>query len=173
MRLRYSVTMLALAAAFTAVTASRAGATEVWSGRTFQFSKTSGANPALAANQDRITNNVWITRGSSAGTYNAFSEAAYTHNVSPAGTEWATGDAVNHASLTFAPWEIWNGQSPPSMIGVDACVHLITDDIYLDIRYTAWQSAGSGGAFTYLRAVRPQGTPTDHGTWGALKALYR
>src|ERR1051325_4363821 len=47
------------------VTAGR-GAT-IWNGPTTNFTKANGANPSLAANQDRLTSDIWLTRGSSQG----------------------------------------------------------------------------------------------------------
>jgi hypothetical protein len=149
-----------------------AHATEIWSGRTFGFSKAPFANPALATSQDRITPLVWLTRASVAGLYNANLEVAYTHFSSPAGTEWATGDAVNHASLTFQTWEAWASSDPPATVGIPACVHLIAEDIYLDIQFTTWGGPGSGGYFSYLRATIPA-VPVRKTSWAKIKDLYR
>ena len=149
-----------------------ANATEVWTGRTYGFTKLPFANPALAQNQDRITPVVWITRGNTMGIFNIAQEGAYTHNVSPKDTEWATGDAVNHASLTFQNWEDWTGANPPSTVGVNACVHLISEDIYLDIVFDAFGGGTSGGSFSYRRAL-PPAVSTDRATWGRVKKLYR
>jgi hypothetical protein len=148
-----------------------AAATQVWSGRTLAFSKAAFADPTLATHQDRITPQVWITRGSSQGIYNIHQESAYTHNVSPAGTEWATGDAVNHAALTFRAWEVWANGTPPATVGVHAVVHLIAEDIYVDIVFDTW--GGSGGAFSYHRAPDPGLTPSQRDTWGRIKQLFR
>jgi hypothetical protein len=165
-----SVIAVALVAALGSLAPGAVGATEVWSGRTLVFNKPN-ANPYLLSNQDHITDDIWLTRGQ-LGLFNIASEVAWVHDFSPAGTEWADGDAVNHAALTFAVWDVWF-YPPNSKLGVNACVHLIPDDIYLDIRFDAWANPGTGGTFTYTRAERPLGTPTNHGTWGALKALYR
>ncbi len=149
-------------------------ATEIWSGRTFAFSKAARANPTLAANQDRITPYVWITRGSTMGLYNAYTEGFYTGFVSPDGTEWATGDAVNYGSLLFQPWENWVASDPPASVGVNAVVHLIVEDIYVDIVFDSWASGiTGGGAFSYHRAVKSITTPAASSTWGRIKTLYR
>jgi len=153
-----------------ALSPSVAHATQVWSGRTFAFSKAANADFTQAINQDRITSRVWITRGNTMGIFNIEQESAFTMNLSPKDTEWATGDAVNHASLTFQNWQVWSNNNPPGTVGVNAVVHLITDDIYLDIRFDSF--GGSGGAFSYHRAVDPA-TPTSPQTWGRIKALYR
>src|SRR5258705_13940395 len=65
-----------------------ARAATIWTGPPTTFSKADGADPTQAANQDRLTPNVWITRGNFQGLYNAKSEAGY-GSSSPAGTEWA------------------------------------------------------------------------------------
>src|SRR5437762_12688157 len=46
-------------------------AATVWNGPPISFSKSGAADPTLPANQDRITANVWRTRGGSQGLYNA------------------------------------------------------------------------------------------------------
>ena len=161
-----AVLLVTLAAPF-------ANATEVWTGRTFGFTKAPFANSSLAANQDRITPTCWITRANTMGIFNKALESAYTHNVSPTNTTWATGDAVNHASLTFTDWETWTAMNPPATIGVNACMHIVDADIYLDIKFTSWgELTGGGGAFSYQRALPPV-VPTRQQTWGRIKSLYR
>ena len=74
----------------------------------------------------------------------------------------------------FQNWVGWTGQLPPSTLGVNACVHLISEDIYLDIVFDSWGvGATGGGAFSYHRAVRPAATAASGNTWGRLKALYK
>ncbi len=171
MRERRLFMVVIVAAALAALGAPRpATAQEVWSGRTFFFEKGDFANPDLEANQDRITDNVWITRDDLRGIYNIAQETGYTTNVSPVDTEWATGDAVDYATLTFQPWQLWHGSNPPGTVGVDACVHLITDDIYIDIRFESWTTSAGGGGFSYYRGR--EDTPVERGTWSTIKALY-
>lgn len=166
-----AVHVVLLLAGALALPAAPARALEVWSGRTFFFSKADFADWTQAANQDRITPRVWITRKDTQGIFNIFLETGYT-SASPTDTEWATGDAVNHASLTFLPWVQWASNNPPATVGVNAVVHLITDDIYVDIRFDSWSGGqGSGGGFSYTRAVMPV-VPTGKGTWGRIKALF-
>jgi hypothetical protein len=159
-----------------ALAAAPAMATEVWSGRTLAFSKPPGADWNQAPNQDRITNRVWITRANTAGIFNIAQESLSGGGLglSPLDTEWASGDAVTWPSLTFQPWVGWAQQYPPGTVGVNACVHLITDDIYIDIVFDSWgEGAYGGGSFAYRRAPRPAPTAAHGDTWGRLKALYR
>ena len=82
-------------------------AATVWNGPTITFTKASGADPNLPANQDRITSLVWITRGGTRGIYNAARENGFTHYLSPTNTEWANGTLANYASLNYTNWNSW------------------------------------------------------------------
>lgn len=141
-----------------ALAASLAPAATIWTGPPITFTKTGGADPTLPANQDRITTNVWITRGSIQGIFNAKTESAYTHNVSPADTEWAYGTTAD-INLTYQPWETWYGgvsTLPGAIVGRNTVLHLKTDDIYIDIKFTSWGTGvGGGGAFSYQRSTAP------------------
>jgi len=134
-----------------------AGAAVLWNGQTISFSKAAFADPTLPANQDRLTSDVWLTRSSSSGLYNAALETGFANFFSPAGTEWSYGTLANYASLTYTNWEGWYGGPPPngggpgSTVGKDAVLHLISDDIYLSIKFTSFGS--SGGAFAYDRST--------------------
>jgi hypothetical protein len=160
----------AAAVALTVAHVGSASAQSVWSGLILSFSKANDTDPSLPENQDRITSNVWITRESTGGIFNIQSESFYS-STSPADTEWATdlnnpGDtiaATNWANLDFTSWigaygSMGGGSLPASLTSRNAVVHLITDDIYLDLRFTGWTQQGGGG-FSYMRAVNPVPEP--------------
>jgi hypothetical protein len=138
-------------------TASTTFAATIWTGPIISYTQP-GTDPTQPANQDRLTDAVWITRGPSMGIFNAVTETSYTSQVSPAGTRWAYGSLANYATLTYAPWEIWNGKMPPTMVGQDAVLHLVSEDIYLSIKFTAWP--GILGGFTYERSTPAPSAPT-------------
>ena len=103
-----------------------------------------------------LTPDVWITRGSSQGIYDAELESGFTHFFSPANTAWADGTLANHSSLTYADWDTWSKidhGGPPDTVGVQAVVHLVSDGIYLFIDFTSW--GGVGGGFAYLCSTPP------------------
>jgi hypothetical protein len=138
----------------------------VWTGYTLSFSKADFADPTLPENQDRITDDIWITRDSSQGIFNIAQEMFFSHNSSPLGTEWAfpnnnpgaTLSATDWNDFTFEDWETATGGAgggPPSTVGQNAVLHLIDDNIYLDIRFTDWTPSANGGGFSYLRAEPP------------------
>jgi hypothetical protein len=136
----------------------------IWNGPTMTFTKANGVNPLLAANQDRLTANDWLTRGSSQGLFNAKTESSFTHFASPTDTEWADGTIANYSSLTYHDWNRWakgvHG-GPTTTVGVNAVLHLKTDDIYLNIKFTSWTGGGAGGGFAYVRSTAPVPEPSS------------
>jgi hypothetical protein len=139
----------------------------VWTGPAFTFSKASGADPLLPANQDRLTDDVQLTRNNTKGLLNAALDCdafgcTYSDN-SPRGTEWATElqnpgasiDAMNWAALTFVDWEVAYGDQGfllSNITSFPSVVHLIADDIYLNLQFSQW-GATRGGSFTYVRST--------------------
>ncbi|MCF7733147.1 MAG: PQQ-dependent sugar dehydrogenase [Akkermansiaceae bacterium] len=136
----------------------------IWNGPLITFSKAAGADWTQAENQDRITDQVWLTRASSQGPFNIRAEASFTHSLSPVGTEWAYGTTAAYDTLTYQDWETWTGgptTGPPDTVGRDAVLHLINEGIYLDIKFTSWGiGSPGGGQFTYIRSTPPL-TPID------------
>ena len=131
---------------------------EVWIGDIITFSKEHNTDPNLAENQDRITNNVWITRGPYGQIYNIVTEEKYDKQASPKGTEWAEGSILNYASLTYAPFRSTTVK-PKNSVGKTFVVHLIQDDIYLSLKMLSWKDSsgykGSMGAgFSYERSTK-------------------
>jgi hypothetical protein len=140
-----------------------APAATVWSGPALSFSKGAADDPTLPAHQDRISDGVWITRGFLQGLYNAALESSYT-NGSPAGTEWAWAlagknagvelSAANYANLEFSPWVDALGMFPPGAVGLPGVLHLIEEDVYIDIEITSW--GVREGSFSYQRSTVPE-----------------
>ena len=138
---------------------------EVWSVSPITFSKAALADPLLAANQDRITADVWLTRGNVAGLFNAAVESFY-DDPSPAGTRWAfsglgnpTGSAFsadNYSNLEFSSWVDslgGRGVLQSNILNRPAVLHLVNQDIYIDITFNEW--ANGEGRFSYTRASAP------------------
>lgn len=145
-RPRWATTLTgALLALATLAQPLAATAATVWTGPRIVKSNTNGP--------DTLTANVVLTRGSTQGLYNAAQESTFVHFLSPKDTEWANGTTADYASLTYTDWNTWsktiNG-GPPSTVGVNAVVHLKTDDIYLDIKFLSW---AIGNAYSYERST--------------------
>ena len=123
-----------------------------WNGTSLSFVKEDNADPKVEVNQDRLTSNVWITRGNGGGQiYNAaISENADKVN-SPVGTEWAIGTFDEVSSLSLGPFRATLSK-PKYVVGKDLVVHLIKDDVYLSLKFTSW-SGGKKGGFSYERST--------------------
>ncbi|MBB6430270.1 PEP-CTERM sorting domain-containing protein [Algisphaera agarilytica] len=161
---------LVLVAGLIALQSAVAGATPtVWSGLDFAFTKANGADHTDPANQDAITSQVELTRAATQGLFNIAAESGY-KATSPAGTEWAflqnnpgqsEQDLVstNWSLLNFADWTTalgGRGVLAGAILNGPGVLHLIDEDIYLDIQFTAWGLRGNGG-FSYLRSVPEPG----------------
>src|SRR5262249_12515348 len=127
-------------------------AATVWSGPLITYTQPA-PDPTQAANRDQLTPGVSLTRGALSGMFNGVSETSYTHNVSPADTEWAVGFLTNYATLTYTSWEAAGlGHPVINLPGKQLVVHLISDDIYLSLIFTSLGGQGSGG-FSYIRST--------------------
>jgi hypothetical protein len=136
-----------------------------WNGPMMTFTKADNADPTSAANQDRITSNVWLTRGSIGQIYNAKTETNSSKSSSPADTQWAFGTTANLGSLTFTTFR--GTSKPQNAVGQNMVLHLVTDDIYIDIKITSWTSGqggsnGGAGGFSYQRSTDPSLSIEDY-----------
>lgn len=124
----------------------------LWTGAATTFNKSDGSNPNLEENQDRITENVWITRGNTGGQiFNIAINNSADKTQSPVGTEWAIGTLDELDNLTFDYFR--NAISrPKSVVGKNLVLHLIEDDIYINVKFTSW-SQGKRGGFSYERST--------------------
>jgi hypothetical protein len=161
----------AIAAGWLTSAGPAAAQPHVWSDLTFQFIKPDNQLPPFSA--DSISASVSLTRGSERGLYNAILDSGW-NGSGPTGTEWATEinnpgatiEASNYAALDFID-QSWldaygGGGVGLNIEGTDAVVHLIEEDVFLDLRFTHWQ-AGGGGGFIYLRAEPPAPTGDYNG----------
>ena len=117
----------------------------VWSGEIITFTKADESDPNDESNQDRLTSNVWITRGNGGGQiYNAAVNSSANKELSPVGTEWAVGLLEDRATLTFENFRS-AVTKPQEVVDTNLVVHLIEDDIYLSIVFTSWSVGQKGG----------------------------
>lgn len=129
-----------------------------WTGPKITFTKAGNQDETNPDFQDRITENVIITRGARKGIYNIAQESAFAgggnpsapKGASPIDTEWAFGTiAAGVGTLSFGTWSEAMDDNPPGQVNRDMVVHLITDDIYIDIKFTEWGQS----TFTYERST--------------------
>jgi hypothetical protein len=150
MAMKSHVNYFLISVCFVALCSDAGHAATLWTGPTINFVNSSSSD------QDQLTTNVWITRGSFQGIWNAAKEGGFTAFSSPAYTEWADGALADYATLSYTNWNAWakyGHGGPPSTIGVNAVVHLILDDVYLSVTFTEW-GVRTGG-FSYTRSTPP------------------
>jgi hypothetical protein len=154
---------------------STVSASTVWNSNFITFTKANYADWTLAANQDRIVSDVWLTRGDNAGLFNAAVESWISGNSGwsgePTGTKWAIGTTANYDTLTYTDWlHFVNANAGTNLVGTSGVVHLLSADIYIDIQFTQWTKGdglggSGGGGFSYTRASSPSPVPIPAAVW--------
>ncbi len=139
--------------------ASTAHASLVYSGLEYEHHYAGFGDLSQEHNQDRITDNVWIVRGTQRGIFNIAQEPSYQGNgsggPSPIGTLWAFGTTADYDTLSYTTWADLHDGHPPGLLDQNVVVYLQDDDIYIDLMFTQWEGNGNGGEFGYMRSVIP------------------
>lgn len=158
--------------------APSATAATIWTGPSIGFTKDDFADPLDPANRDVLVPGVVeLSRNVNQGLVNYAQESFFTFGLSPVDTEWAFVNnnplvpaglisASNWVSLEFDDWVSANGAQPLDTLGQPAVLHIISEDIYLDVTFTSWTSSSMGGGFSYTRS-----TPVPEPTSAFLVAL--
>ena len=138
----------------------------IWDGSEITFSKANNADFTQEQHQDRITADVWLTRGDGGGLFNFKNESFYNDGMSPSLTLWALGDTSDN-DLVFDNFKDFYGSSgnrPPTNTSVVLKLTQGTtaesDDIHIDLTFTSWTGGGGGrngggGGFAYTRSTDP------------------
>ena len=127
------------------------------------FTKENNADWTLEANQDRITDNVWITRQNNQGIYNAFDQASYPGNAvgGPSNTEWKLGSSTEPG--TYTSWVSAVQNNPAQYCNNDnvMSLHIIDLDLYFDVVWHNFTGSNGGGGFSYTRIFMPELSSCD------------
>ena len=119
---------------------------------TVVFTKPDSADWTLEENQDRITDNVWITRKNNQSIFNIAQEAGFSwDNGSPVGTLWADTATAVADSESYTNFVAMNGGGPQSLIGDTASMYLPQDGLYFDVTFLSYSGGDTGGGFSYSR----------------------
>ena len=139
----------------------------LWQGANITFTKADNADPNSEAAQDRITDMVWITRGNKGMLYNVRAGDGSVNGctdgaVVPTDTEWAKGSITDGVeNLTFVKFTEYPLQFNENCTfnGIETfgsgVLHLISENIYIDINFLSWTAGrgGGGGGFSYERST--------------------
>ena len=127
---------------------------------TVHFHKEDYADWGLIQNQDRITEDTWITRANSNGIFNASSEESYSFNyddrqeIGPSNTLWAYG-VTGDVQGEYRPFKE-AVQNQMSMSNLDEgghtfSMHIVSENLFYDVEFHWWTCCGDGGGFSYTR----------------------
>jgi hypothetical protein len=116
------------------------------------------AEPSLEENQDRISDELWLT-GEDAQLINYKYETNANFD-SPIGTVWAEGKSILHSSL---PYDYFYNYSNNIENGSTATysAHLITENRYFDFVFSDFYDGYSSFRYTYTRREVPSWLGTD------------
>jgi hypothetical protein len=146
------VRRLALVACFAATMFSAHAAPTLWTGPNTNYTQ-SAAHPADVL----IPGAVSLSRNFSHWLFNTNIDHFGASTGTPSDTEWAFGALTNFASLSYKTFDLYrNGNLSGVLVGVPPkpmVVHLINENIYLSVTFTAWPSGG--GFFAYTRSTPP------------------
>ena len=116
------------------------------------FTKPDSADWTMEEYQDRITDNVWITRKHNQSLFNIAQEDGYSgSNGSPVGTLWAGTTTANADSTSYTSFVSMHGGSTQSILGDTVSLYLPDDNLYFDVIFTSFSGGNSGGGFSYIR----------------------
>ncbi|TLP79083.1 thrombospondin type 3 repeat-containing protein [Maribacter sp. ACAM166] len=130
----------------------------IWDGPKIIVEKISNTDWTEAENQDFLTDNVILTRDINKSLFNIAKEASYGEmdHQSPLDTEWARGTTADLGTLNFSPWAddmSFIEWCPPCFENREFVLHLISDDIYIDVKILSWEEEFRGGGFSYERST--------------------
>ncbi len=101
----------------------------------------------------------------------------------PYNTEWAYGDAANYENLFFQSFWNWRGgwggggEGEGGILDQPAVLHLIDEDVYLDIVFTGWDSCSDCDynypGFAYTRATENPNFPGEKVWTGPSMPIWK
>ena len=123
-------------------------AATLWTGRNINFTQSASLESDVI-----LPGKVVLTRGGNQVLFNTAAGETFPGASSPADTEWAFGTLNNFSSLTYQSLEsMRNGDLALLILNQPMVMHLINEDIYLSVTFTAWGQHAAGG-FSYTRST--------------------
>ncbi|MGB1074300.1 MAG: hypothetical protein ACPGYZ_09400, partial [Flavobacteriales bacterium] len=102
--------------------------------------------------QDAITPNVTIARGTGQGLYNAATQSGWDWDLQgPEGTYWKWG--ATSVPGIYMNWRSAVNQDPPSAVGNTLSLWIPEGNLFFDVEMHSWTCCGNGGGFSYTRTL--------------------
>jgi hypothetical protein len=139
----------------TAVPTARAQT--IWTGPNTNFSQTTHNS----SDADVILpGKVALSRNSAQWLFNTAADETSASSSSPSDTMWAFGTIGDYSTLNYVSFSSLRDTDLAGVIlNKQMVLHLVNEDIYLSIKFTAWGQHGAGG-FSYTRSTAPAAPPT-------------
>ena len=120
-----------------------------------RFTKVANADWRLVENQDQITPNVWLTRANQGLLFNARIEDR-SNGAGPSGTKWFLGKLEDYEeeqlfTLEFESLKNAAGSRMKDTPGKTFIVHLVEDNVFIELTFHAWGNKSEGAGFSYSR----------------------
>jgi len=118
------------------------------------FTKDNYADWTLPENQDRITDDVWITRKNNQSIFNIALEDGYSgSDGSPVATLWANSDSESAVSGDYTSFVQMHGSNPQSVLNSTISLYLPDHNLFYDVVFLSFSGGNSGGGFSYTREL--------------------
>jgi hypothetical protein len=132
-----------------AATAPLSGhAATLWTGPAIRFTQTASSRSDVV-----VAGKVVLTRGSNQVLYNTAAGETSAASTSPRDTEWAFGALADYSNLTYQTMgSMRDGDLAGVILNKPMVMHLVNEDIYLSVEFSAWGQHGAGG-FSYTRST--------------------
>ncbi len=123
-------------------------ASTLWTGPNTNFTQSTTVH-----SDTFVPGKVVLTRGGNGPLYNSAAGEVSGGTGSPKDTMWAFGTLANYNTLTYQTFDsLRNGNLAGRILNQNMVVHLVNEDIYLSIKFTAWGQHFAGG-FSYTRST--------------------
>jgi hypothetical protein len=122
-------------------------ASTFWTGPATNFTQS-----ATVSTDVLIPGAVSLTRAGNQWLFNPAAGDLAAGDNTPTDTEWAFGTIANFSALSYAPFASYrNGDLSQVLVGNPMVLHLIHEDIYISVTFSAWPQ--HGGFFAYTRST--------------------
>jgi hypothetical protein len=129
-------------------------AATLWTGPSIVWSK-SPTTPSDTV----LVGKVVLTRGNAGVLFNTADGESAPGTDSPKGTEWAFGNLTNYQTLHYQSLNsMRNGDLAALILNKPMVMHIIAEDIYVSVKFTAWGQNGAG-TVSYTRSTPATSTP--------------
>jgi hypothetical protein len=134
-----------------------AHAQTLWTGPNINFTQTTHSS---SDSDVIVAGKVALSRGTSKWLFNTAADQTSASTSSPSDTMWAFGSISDFSTLSYSTFaSLRNGDLAGVILNKPMVVHLVNENIYLSLTFTAWGQHGDGG-FAYTRSTAPAAPPT-------------